>query len=57
MSLAVALDFARLQGRHGILMKTYTKEQFQKWGKRGGSKKGKTKVRGNSEYYRNISKK
>ena len=37
-------------------MKTYTKEQFQKWGKRGGSKKGKTKVRGNSEYYRNIRK-
>jgi hypothetical protein len=38
-------------------MKTYTIKQFQEWGKKGGSTKGKSKVRGNSEYYRNIRKK
>ena len=30
---------------------------FKELGKKGGSKKGKSKVRGNSEYYRNIRKK
>jgi hypothetical protein len=38
-----------------------TREQFKNWGKqggvKGGLKKGKSKVRGDSEYYRNIARK
>lgn len=30
---------------------------FSKWGAQGGKKKGKSKVRGDSEYYRTIAKK
>lgn len=31
-------------------------KQFEEWGSKGGKKKGMTKVRGDSEYYRNIVK-
>lgn len=37
--------------------KTFTLEQFKQWGKQGGKKKGQSKVRGDSEYYRTISNK
>jgi hypothetical protein len=37
--------------------KTLTLEQFKEWGKQGGSKKGESKSRGDSEYYRNLAKK
>ena len=32
-------------------------DNFKRWGSKGGKKKGSTKVRGDSEYYRNIAKK
>jgi hypothetical protein len=34
--------------------KTFTSDDFRKWGKKGGSKKGETKRRGDSEYYRQM---
>lgn len=36
--------------------KTFTTNDFKKWGAIGGRKKGETKKRGDSNYYRRISK-
>jgi hypothetical protein len=37
--------------------KTLSIEDFQKWGAQGGKKKGSSKARGDSEYYKNLAKK
>lgn len=31
-------------------------DEFKRWGSQGGKKKGSSKIRGNSEYYSNLSK-
>jgi len=36
--------------------KKITIEQFRLWGSKGGQKKGKSKVRGDSKYYSKIAK-
>ena len=38
-------------------MRDLTIEDFKRWGAQGGKTKGISKVRGDSEYYRTISKK
>jgi hypothetical protein len=39
------------------IRKVFTLEQFKKWGSKGGKTTGKSKVRGDSEYYRQLAKK